>query len=65
MLCSEVMRARIVFRPCGSLSDQKLIVSPAHARPLMTRQIASELCVYTNNHFTMHSLDVEEEESEA
>lgn len=29
------------------------------------RQIAAELCVYTNSNFTVHSLDVEEEESEA
>lgn len=29
------------------------------------RQIAAELCVYTNSNFTVHSLDVEDEESEA
>lgn len=28
-------------------------------------QIAAELCVYTNNNFTVHSLDVEEDENEA
>lgn len=28
-------------------------------------QIAAELCVYTNNSFTVHSLDVEEDESDA
>lgn len=27
-----------------------------------TRQIAAELCVYTNGNFTAHSLDVEEED---
>ncbi|CAN0148251.1 unnamed protein product [Ectocarpus sp. 12 AP-2014] len=45
-----------------ALSGQDDLSAEEVARKSM--EIASELCVYTNNHFTMHSLDVEEEESE-
>ncbi|CAM9179776.1 unnamed protein product [Scytosiphon promiscuus] len=43
-----------------ALSGQEDLSAEEVARKSM--EIASELCVYTNNHFTVHSLDVEEEE---